>query len=373
MHTLQHNHIIKKVFFITLMMISASANAQDVVQSTKNQTNLLEIAMTVTAIILVAVIWLLAQVLLTLSKSLLKKRKSELGLKSIIIIIFSSVLSSTATAQDNFKNTGSSASSYFGGMREMEFYALTTVISIELIVILYLSLIIRKTFTDLTEQGTETVTSIKKATSLSTWWKNLDKKWMTKSVPVEREADILLDHDYDGIRELDNALPPWWKYGFYVTIVIAVIYLFIYHVTGNGENPEQEYAAEMAEGKRIEEQYKAKTKNLIDENNITLADADGIASGKTIFSQSCVACHGANGEGGIGPNLTDKYWIHGGSLNTIYQTIKIGYPEKGMQSWQSMYSPIQIKNLTSFVKSIVGTKPYNPKAPQGNLEEQQPN
>jgi cytochrome c oxidase cbb3-type subunit 3 len=87
-----------------------------------------------------------------------------------------------------------------------------------------------------------------------------------------------------------------------------------------------------------------------------------------LYTQSCLACHGANGEGGIGPNLTDNYWIHGGSLNNIYQTIKIGYPEKGMQSWQSMYSPVQMKNLTSYVESIVGTKPTNPKAPQGELE-----
>lgn len=366
MQILQNKPIIKKVFFITLMMISATANAQDIVQSSTTQTNLLEIAMTITAIVLVAVIWLLAQVLLTLSRSLLKKRKTELGLKSMILIIISSVLSSTATAQDNFNNSVSS--NHFGGMKAMEFYSLTTVISIELIVILYLSLIIRRTFKDLSEEENETVISIKKTTSLSTWWKNLDKKWMTKSVPVEKEADILLDHDYDGIRELDNALPPWWKYGFYITIVIAVAYLFLYHVTGSGKNPEQEYAAEMAEGKRLEEQYKAKTKNLINENNITLADAEGIESGKALFVKSCTACHGSNGEGGIGPNLTDKYWIHGGSLNTIYQTIKIGYPEKGMQSWQSMFSPIQIKNLTSFVKSIAGTKPSNPKAPQGNLE-----
>ena len=370
MQILQHNSVIKKLFFITLMMISASADAQDVVQSTSNQTNLLKIAMTVTAIVLVPVIGLLAQVLLTLSKFLLKKRKAELGLKIIILIIFSSMLSSTATAQDILNNTESITSNYFGGMREMEFYALTTVISIELIVILYLTLIIRRTFTDLSEEDNEKIPSIKKTTSLSTWWKNLDKKWMTKSVPIEKEADILLDHDYDGIRELDNALPPWWKYGFYVTIVVAIIYMFLYHVTGSGKNPEQEYAAEMAEGKKIEEQYKAKTKSLVDENNITLSDADGSASGKALYNQSCIACHGASGEGGIGPNLTDNYWIHGGSLNMIYQTIKIGYPEKGMQSWQSMYSPIQIKNLTSFVKSIVGTKPSNPKAPQGNLEEQ---
>ena len=154
------------------------------------------------------------------------------------------------------------------------------------------------------------------------WWSKLDKNVFTRAVPVEQEADVLLDHDYDGIKELDNALPPWWKWGFYFTILVAIIYIFNYHVFGTGKNPEQEYAAEMAEGKRLEEQYKARTKTLVDENNITLADADGIAAGKALFTTSCVACHMADGGGGIGPNLTDEYWIHGGGLNDIYKTIK---------------------------------------------------
>ena len=188
---------------------------------------------------------------------------------------------------------------------------------------------------------------------------------MTRAVPVEQEADILLDHDYDGIRELDNALPPWWKYGFYITIVAAVIYLLNFHVWGIGKNPQEEYAAEMEEGKRIEELYMAKTKSLVDESNVMIADAGGIEAGKTLYIQACVACHGTKGEGGIGPNLTDEYWIHGGSMNNIYKTIKVGYPEKGMQSWQSMYSPVQIKNLSSFVKKLKGTNPPNGKSPQG--------
>jgi cytochrome c oxidase cbb3-type subunit 3 len=107
----------------------------------------------------------------------------------------------------------------------------------------------------------------------------------------------------------------------------------------------------------------------VDENNVLLADAAGIAEGKTLFIQSCVACHAADGGGGIGPNLTDDFWIHGGSMNNIYKTIKVGYPEKGMQSWESMYSPVQMKNLSSFIKSLKGTKPAVPKAPQGVVDE----
>jgi cytochrome c oxidase cbb3-type subunit 3 len=228
---------------------------------------------------------------------------------------------------------------------------------------------IRRSFRELSGEADAALAKAGESSSLSKWWTNLDKKWMTRAVPVEKEADILLDHDYDGIKELDNALPPWWKYGFYITIVVAFVYIYAFHFSGDGKNPEQEYAAEMAEGMKQEELYKAKTKNLVDENNVLLADAAGIAEGKTLFIQSCVACHAADGGGGIGPNLTDDFWIHGGSMNNIYKTIKVGYPEKGMQSWESMYSPVQMKNLSSFIKSLKGTKPAVPKAPQGVVDE----
>jgi len=321
------------------------------------------------AIILVAVIWILAQVLITLSKSILKKRKSRMGLKNLIIILMCSVLSSTASAQDNYLVKGLDAEGKPGGMGSMDFFAMSTVIGLELMIILYLSIMIRRSFRELSGEADAALAKAGEASSFANWWSNLDKKWMTRAVPVEKEADILLDHDYDGIRELDNALPPWWKYGFYITIVVAFVYLYAFHFSGEGKNPEQEYAAEMAEGMKQEELYKAKTKNLVDENNVLLADAAGIAEGKTLFIQSCVACHAADGGGGIGPNLTDDFWIHGGSMNNIYKTIKVGYPEKGMQSWESMYSPVQMKNLSSFIKSLKGTKPAVPKAPQGVMDE----
>jgi len=321
------------------------------------------------AIILVAVIWILAQVLITLSKSILKKRKSGMGLKNLIIIVMCSVLSSTAAAQDNYLVKGLDTEGKRGGMGSMDFFAMSTVIGLELMIIVYLSIMIRRSFRELSGEADAAIIKAGEPSSLSTWWSNLDKKWMTRAVPVEKEADILLDHDYDGIKELDNALPPWWKYGFYITIVVAFVYIYEFHFSGEGKNPEQEYAAEMEEGMKLEELYKAKTKNLVDENNVLLADAAGIAEGKALYTQSCIACHAADGGGGIGPNLTDDFWIHGGSMNNIYKTIKIGYPEKGMQSWESMYSPVQMKNLASFVKSLKGTKPAVPKAPQGVIDE----
>jgi cytochrome c oxidase cbb3-type subunit III len=332
----------------------------------QTSTNWLEILLVFVAVILLVVIWGLGQVLLTLNKKLLEKRKGIYAGPLAILIISLLSLSDSAQAQTADVTVVAEKATNYGGLSQLEFSAIATVIGLEVIVILFLAFMVRRSYRELSGAADAALMTVKQS-RFASWWSNLDHNVFTRAVPVEQEADIMLDHDYDGIRELDNALPPWWKWGFYFTILVAVIYIFNYHVFGTGKNPEQEYAAEMAEGKRVEELYKARTKSVVDENNITLADADGIAAGKALFTQSCVPCHMADGGGGIGPNLTDEYWLHNGGLNDIYKTIKIGYADKGMQSWQSMYSPAQIRNLTSFVKSLAGTKPANPKAPQGDL------
>jgi len=205
---------------------------------------------------------------------------------------------------------------------------------------------------------------------LRKWWSNLDKKYFTKAASLEKEADVLLDHDYDGIKELDNALPPWWKWGFYFTVVVAVIYMFRFHVTKTGPTPLQEYDNEMKIAAAHMENFRKDSKEAFDETTVTLADATGIAAGKKIFTGTCFPCHGANGEGNaVGPNLTDKYWLHGGSLGNVFKTINLGVPDKGMQAWGKTFSPTDIKNLSSFVLSLQGTNPANAKAPQGNLFE----
>jgi cytochrome c oxidase cbb3-type subunit III len=366
----QHQ-IMKKIMasvFLLLPALTLLAKGGGTAPETTSSTNWLAILLVFVAVILLVVIWGLGQVLLTLNKQLLQKRKGNYaGPLAILILTFIS-LSDTAQAQtaDAAAAVAEIAPNY-GGLSQLEFYAIATVIALEIVVILFLAFMVRRSYRELSGTADLALAESVKESRFSVWWSKLDKNIFTRAVPVEQEADVLLDHDYDGIKELDNALPPWWKWGFYFTIIVAVIYIFNYHVFGTGKNPEQEYAAEMAEGKRLEEQYKARTKTLVDENNITLADADGIAAGKALFTTSCVACHMADGGGGIGPNLTDEYWLHGGGLNDIYKTLKIGYPEKGMQSWESMYSPLQLRNLTSFIKSLKGTKPATPKAPQGDL------
>lgn len=206
---------------------------------------------------------------------------------------------------------------------------------------------------------------------LSNWWSDLDKKYFTKAASLEKEADVLLDHNYDGIKELDNALPPWWKWGFYFTVIVGVIYLFRFHVIKTGPTPIDEYEAELKSAAIKMESFKMNSKDAFDEKTVTLADAAGIAAGKKIFTGTCIACHGGNGEGNaVGPNLTDKYWIHGGSLSSIFKTITIGVPDKGMQAWGKTFSPTDIRNLSSYILSLQGSNPANAKAPQGDLFEE---
>ena len=205
---------------------------------------------------------------------------------------------------------------------------------------------------------------------LRQWWSKLDQKYFTRAASLEKEADVLLDHDYDGIRELDNALPPWWKWGFYITIVVGVIYLFRFHVTKTGPTPLEEYDNEMRIAAAHLEDYRKNRREAFDETTVTLADAKGIAEGKKIFAGTCLPCHGADGEGNaVGPNLSDKYWLHGGSLGNVFKTISLGVPDKGMQAWGKTFSPTDVRNLASFVLSLQGTNPANAKAPQGNLFE----
>ncbi|MDX2283134.1 MAG: cbb3-type cytochrome c oxidase N-terminal domain-containing protein [Bacteroidia bacterium] len=198
-------------------------------------------------------------------------------------------------------------------------------------------------------------------------WSHISKK-LTDAVPIEKEADIDLGHDYDGIRELDNSLPPWWKWGFYITIGYAAIYLVVFHLTGDWSS-KQEYDDEVALAEVQKQEYLKTAANLVDESSVTmLSDAAALASGKEIYTANCAVCHGAEGQGGIGPNMTDAYWIHGGSVGKVFATIKYGVPAKGMIPWEGTLKPQQIQQVASYILSLQGTNPPNPKAPEGQPE-----
>lgn len=188
------------------------------------------------------------------------------------------------------------------------------------------------------------------------------------AVPVEEEDSILLDHDYDGIRELDNDLPPWWKYGFYLTIAVSVVYMLHFHVLGTGDLQIKEYENDIAEAKLAVDEYMRNSSNNVDENTVKLlTEQSDIATGKDVYISNCAACHGKEGEGSVGPNLTDEYWLHGGSIQDVFKSVKYGWVEKGMKAWKEDLSPMQIAQITSFIKTLKGTKPANAKAAQGDL------
>ena len=188
------------------------------------------------------------------------------------------------------------------------------------------------------------------------------------SVPVAKEKSIELDHNYDGIRELDNHLPPWWKWLLYGSIAWAVVYMVIYHVMFSLPSAIEEYNMEVTEAEASQKAFLAsQPKAAIDENALTYnADAEIIAKGLKVFTgNNCQSCHRADGGGTVGPNLTDDFWIHGGSTKEIFSIIKIGVPDKGMPAWGKVMSPQDVRDVTFFVMSLRGTNPPNPKAPQG--------
>lgn len=199
-------------------------------------------------------------------------------------------------------------------------------------------------------------------------WSTLYER-MTRTVPVEKEEDILMDHDYDGIKELDNRLPPWWVAMFYVTIIFAVVYMTYFHFAGIGMSSTEAYLAEMEQADEEVQAFLARQTNIVDENTVMmLMDERELSIGATLFQTNCVACHGQLGEGNsIGPNLTDEYWIHGGSINNVFRTIKYGVQEKGMASWQTILRPQQMQQVASYIMSLQGTNPPNAKEPQGDL------
>ncbi|MBD0832345.1 cbb3-type cytochrome c oxidase N-terminal domain-containing protein [Aestuariibaculum sediminum] len=200
------------------------------------------------------------------------------------------------------------------------------------------------------------------------WVKSTYKK-LLGAKPIEEEHEIILDHNYDGIQELDNDLPPWWLYGFYATIVFAAIYLLRFHVF-NGDGQYDELKTEYAEAKKAIEEYKKTAKDLVDFNTVELlTDASDLSNGKKIFDTNCVACHKADGGGGIGPNLADEYWILGGGIKNVFKTISEGGRDgKGMIAWsKNGLKPSEIAQVASYVISFQGTTPAEPKDAEGDL------
>lgn len=221
--------------------------------------------------------------------------------------------------------------------------------------------------TDEQKKQLEEVTSVDVSITEQQWYKNLIKK-LTRSEPVENNELLLLDHNYDGIRELDNKLPPWWLYLFYGCILFGAGYLVRYEILG-GDNQETELRKEIAQAKADVAKYMLTAPDMMDESKVVkLTDAANLAKGKTIFTTNCAACHRADAGGQIGPNLTDDHWIFGGSIKNLFHTITNGGRDgKGMVAWKASLKPTEIQQVASYILSLQGTNPKDPKAPDGDV------
>lgn len=198
---------------------------------------------------------------------------------------------------------------------------------------------------------------------------SLSKLWQTinQSSPIEDEQKLLLDHDFDGIKELNNKIPPWFMAVFYATMIWAGYYMVSYHILGSGNVQEDEYIAEV-QAASLEREILNRSGALISEETVTvLDDVASLSSGTDIFVKNCAACHGMGGEGLVGPNLTDDYWIHGNTVKDLFKVIKYGVPQKGMISWQTQLDPTQMQEVASYILTLRGTNPQNQKEPEGEL------
>lgn len=182
---------------------------------------------------------------------------------------------------------------------------------------------------------------------------------------AERDEDRLLDHNYDGIQEYDNPMPRWWLYIFWATILFSPFYYLYFH-GASGRSIHDRYNADML---ALFEKQAAELLEMGPIRESTLAemqdDRSMMSAAEQIFTSKCAQCHAPDGGGGIGPNLTDSYWIHGGKLTDIYQTVYNGVPEKGMLSWKNQLPLSDILAVSAYVGTLRGTDPAQPKAPQG--------
>lgn len=252
----------------------------------------------------------------------------------------------------------------YGGMDATLFWVMVAALVVEIALLISLLTTIRNV---LSAMGAEREPGF--LSRLFTWksW----EKGLTDAVPIERESEVMTDHEYDGIRELDNNLPPWWKYGFYATILFSLVYLFNFHVGRIWDLSDGEYRNQLAVAEEQKQAYLRVHGAKVDESTVKLLkNSDDLATGKSVFDKNCVACHAADAGGNVGPNLTDDYWKHGGSIQSVFKTIKYGVPDNGMIAWQATLKPQEIQQVASYILSLHGTKPAHPKAPEGDLERQ---
>ncbi len=353
---------LKSLLALTLIFGTLSASAQD----SGDFSALMQgpnFALALAAIVQIIAIVACVGILRTLTSNTayfakFRKMVNENSGKAGLLLLFMLGSTSGVFAQ-------SEARQYPELLRDENFIMLAVLNLVLLGVFIYLVSLIRSTIALLMPPLPEAEKAIAEAAEKE---ENTVMHALTDAVPVEREHEVMMDHEYDGIRELDNNLPPWWLWMFYATIFFAFAYMIWYHVLPFGQDQHEQYAAELMQAEEEKAAYIAKRGEMVDETNVEfLADAADLKAGRAIFNEHCQACHAKDGGGGVGPNLTDDYWIHGGSIKDIFGVVKYGVPTKGMIAWQNQLRPKEIAQVSSFIKTLVGTEPATPKEPQGEL------
>ncbi|MEO7982452.1 MAG: cbb3-type cytochrome c oxidase N-terminal domain-containing protein [Bacteroidota bacterium] len=323
--------------------------------------NPLAVILIIIMILLLIVIGILANILIGAADMKLKSRKAINNTVSYsIALLFCLLPVSSIFGQDTMKETPNAAAS-IGGMSSSVFYLMATVIFLEMALVIALLINIKLLIKKEREKliVVEDVKAVEAKEMRLSWWDKLNRLR-----PVSQEAELDLGHEYDGIRELNNKLPPWWLYGFYLSIIFAVVYLWRFHVSHNGPSSKEEYEISVARAELKTKEYLKAKGDAVDENSVTILTAtDDISEGKNIFLKSCASCHTETGGGNVGPNLTDDFWLHGNDIKSVFKTIRYGI--NAMPQWQNAYSNKQLAQVASYVKSLHGSNPPNAKAPQG--------
>lgn len=371
-----------------LLMLALPAAAKDFGKPAPSiWSNPLGISLMVIAALLLLVIYLLSNALMAAARSYYEKSreleknsgKSPGAVPGLAVFILLSLLPAWGMAQTAADPAAATAvpaaAATIGGISTTAFYVVVSAILIEILVILAMAWFL-KTFVE-KEKLAEALVKKEEVPAKPPFIKTIWEK-MNSFRPKEQEADMDLGHEYDGIRELDNRLPPWWLYGFYLTILFAAIYLWRFHVSHTGPSSREEFDLAMKVGEEEKMAYLAQAADNVDETTVKyLSGKADLEAGKAIYNEpgKCATCHGPDGSGlvngfpGAGPNLTDPNWIHGGSMADIFKSIKYGWPEKGMKSWQEEMRPVEIAQVASYIRSLKGTAAKG-KAPDGPVYEE---
>lgn len=346
---------IKKILLLLMLVISNIGFSQDATNASNSWSDidLLNIALTIIAFFLLIPIYFFSKIFKHVLINYLKKMTKAKNLKKEIMVLFLFISTSL------FAQSSDSVSAF--SKFNFTSWILIFVIIVEIFALVLLSYYTSKFSKDYKQSLEKEEMEVEETeNALIRWWKKSNNFGA-----FEDEAKIDTGHSYDGIRELDNITPPWFQFSFYFTIILAVIYLWYYHVLGTGNVMQDELLVEMENAEKAHLEFLKYQKGL-DEETIAFSNvASEIEEGKKMFMANCASCHAADGGGGTGPNLTDVFWIHGGSPKDVYRSIKYGWKEKGMIAWKDVYNDQKILQLASFVNTLQGKTPANPKIAEG--------